>query len=202
MDFSNIGFVVRGTIMQLILFMSIPFVWWTLKYRKESSFFRWMGVYKPSVNKTINSAIYIIILYCIIWILLHSSMVSKLIGDGDGLFYKMGSKAIIPCFIVAFFQNGLCEELFSRGFLLKRLLTKFSFTYANILQAFLFAMLHIAIGGSGLPLFNAVALVIKTFIGGWILGYISEKEFRGSIIPGVILHGLGNFITYLINAFL
>ncbi|WP_156138344.1 hypothetical protein [Sphingobacterium sp. T2] len=36
---------------------------------------------------------------------------------------------------------------------------------------------------------------------GKTLGYIKEKKGNGSIIPGWVAHGLGNFVTYFTIAF-
>lgn len=42
---------------------------------------------------------------------------------------------------------------------------------------------------------------MTTAAGGFLLGYLAEKSFQGSILPGAFLHGLGNFIINLIQAF-
>jgi len=34
-----------------------------------------------------------------------------------------------------------------------------------------------------------------------MLGYLDEKIFNGSIIPSIILHGLGNFLVNMSKAF-
>lgn len=37
--------------------------------------------------------------------------------------------------------------------------------------------------------------------GGWLLGYIDEKKYNGSIIPSILLHGLVNFVRDMLMAF-
>lgn len=38
-------------------------------------------------------------------------------------------------------------------------------------------------------------------IAGWLLGYIDEKVYNGSIIPSILLHGVINFSRDLILMF-
>jgi hypothetical protein len=38
-------------------------------------------------------------------------------------------------------------------------------------------------------------------VGGWLIGYIKEKQAAGSIIPGWIAHATANVLSYAIIAF-
>jgi membrane protease YdiL (CAAX protease family) len=40
-----------------------------------------------------------------------------------------------------------------------------------------------------------------TGVGALLLGWLNEKIFNGSIIPSILLHGAGNFITSMLVAF-
>ena len=39
---SSIGTIIAN----IIIFLSIPFLWWLIKYRKSISFFEWVGLIK------------------------------------------------------------------------------------------------------------------------------------------------------------
>ena len=72
------------------------------------------------------------------------------------------------------------------------------------MQSILFGLMNI---GLGLLMWIAinVSLLISYFIiptlAGWMLGYIDEKIYNGSIIPSILLHGLVNFGRDMILAF-
>jgi len=38
-------------------------------------------------------------------------------------------------------------------------------------------------------------------LGGWILGWVTLVEAKGSIIPAVCIHGLGNFLLTIAEAY-
>ncbi|MEG1928876.1 MAG: CPBP family intramembrane glutamic endopeptidase [Niameybacter sp.] len=197
MDYSNIGFVFRGAIMQIIVFSAIPFIWWRIKHKKEVGFREFIGLTKPISGTTTKNTIIALIAYWIIW-----GMLIFIYGSSGSSFYGMGVKAIIPALIVCFLQNGLCEEILLRGFLLKRLCAKMNFLSANSLHALIFALLHIGVIGENSTLLGMFFILLKPFVGGWMLGYVSQKLFKGSIIPSVILHGLGNYILRIMDAFM
>ncbi len=39
-----------SSVLQVILFSIIPFIWWSISGKKQSSFFRWLGFKKPIIN--------------------------------------------------------------------------------------------------------------------------------------------------------
>ena len=43
---SSIGTIIAN----IIIFLSIPFLWWLIKYRKSVSFFEWVGLIKPKLK--------------------------------------------------------------------------------------------------------------------------------------------------------
>ena len=92
--------------------------------------------------------------------------------------------------------SPLTEELFFRGLLLKSFEDKFSSSVANILQAFLFGLIHLAY--FWLTLFD-IALIITAVplmtLGGIIYGWITQKT--NSLFSSMIIHAIGNFILIL-----
>lgn len=199
MNYSDLGFVIRGALFQIIVFTLIPFVWWLIRYQKKESFFRWIGFHAPK-EINIREALIAIGLYCVVWIALHLSVVNQFTQPSAGNFAGMGFSAIVPALIVCFLQNGLTEELLFRGFVLKRFAVKLNPNKAILLQALLFALLHSIFAMSSDWAANILIFTVP-FIGGLMLGWISAKKFKGWIVPGILLHGAGNLIINLLQAF-
>jgi hypothetical protein len=44
-------------------------------------------------------------------------------------------------------------------------------------------------------------MFVVTGVGALLLGWLNEKIFNGSIIPSILLHGAGNFISSMLVAF-
>ncbi|MGL4911842.1 MAG: CPBP family glutamic-type intramembrane protease [Romboutsia sp.] len=199
MDYLDIGFVTRSAIMQVVIFSIVPFLWWRLKYKKESTFFKWIGLYKPVKSTSTKSVVIVIVGYFLMWVI--SRFISNEVSSN---FTSMGIAAVIPSLIVCFIQNGLCEEILFRGFIGKRLISKFGDSNGILMQAILFGTMHIALA-LALDMSINMSLLIGYFIfptmAGWILGYIDEKVYNGSIIPSILLHGIVNFIRDLFFIF-
>ena len=41
---------ISTSIVNLIVFSLIPFVWWFFRHRKEAGFFSWIGFYRPKLK--------------------------------------------------------------------------------------------------------------------------------------------------------
>ena len=63
-----------------------------------------------------------------------------------------------------------------------------------------FGTLHVLLA-SNVTWLSGMIIFTTTLLGGLLLGLLSEKTFQGSILPGVFLHGLGNMIINVIQAF-
>lgn len=116
----------------------------------------------------------------------------------------MGVAAIVPALITNFIANGVAEEILYRGFLCKRLCGKIGTIKGVILQAVLFALMHnvlYLVAGVPVGLSYHALMFVFTGTGALLLAYLNEKIYNGSIIPSIILHGLGNFITSMLVAF-
>ncbi|MDO4280066.1 MAG: CPBP family intramembrane metalloprotease [Peptococcaceae bacterium] len=119
-------------------------------------------------------------------------------------FAGIGAAAILPALIQNFIANGLAEEIFFRGFLCKRLCAHFGSTGGILLQAGLFGIMHNAIyliAGISIGLGAHLILFFFTATGALLLATLNEKLYNGSLLPSVLLHGLGNFITTMLVAF-
>ncbi len=89
------------------------------------------------------------------------------------------SMAIVP---------AICEELFFRGFLFRAFRATLSPWKTILSTALLFGSFHL-ISASGLTL----SRLVPTTIMGVVLGWVCYRS--GSVIPGILLHGLHNAMT-------
>lgn len=207
MVISSIGTVIGN----IIVFISIPFVWWLLSGRKyNQSFFKWLGLYRPELEVSKLWLIFFLLVYYINWrldymaFLDNRSLEALHFNTNVSPYFGGGLTAIIPAFIENFLANGLCEEAFFRGFLMKRLSNKFRFINAIIMQASLFAFMHnilFIFAGINISILGYAIMFLFIGFGAILLALLNERIYNGSIIPSIILHGLGNYITTIILAF-
>ena len=109
----------------------------------------------------------------------------------------MGLKAIPSILIYAILSTALPEEIFFRGFLLKRVSNRFGFAAGNIVQALVFGLLHGVMFFSSVGVIKAIVITLFTGLVGWLMGYVNERIADGSILPSLIIHSLANILTGL-----
>ena len=194
------------SILNLILFGTIPFITWLMVGRKNSSFFTWVGLKKAQWWLTKNELLTLVSV--LVLFLLAVSITSYLLGNineslPEGvsmktpIFSGLGIQAIPGILVYALFNTSLLEEVFFRGFLLKRFSKYMDFEVRNTIQALLFGLIHsIALFSIG-QLILAILVTISTGLVGFFLGYITEKKFNSSILPSWAIHGAVNIIASL-----
>ncbi len=203
---------ITGAIVNLVIFSLIPVLWWFFRHRKEVGFFKWIGLYKPQLK----SQWWVLIIFAAVYYFFYSFDFTQLI-DAKSLEYLensasvsgnayagIGAAAIVPALIQNFIANGVAEEILFRGFLCKRLCSKFGTVPGIILQGVLFALMHnilYLVAGMEVSLWYHVLMFVFTTMGALLLGWLNEKIYNGSIIPSIILHGAGNFISTMLVAF-
>ncbi|MEH7124011.1 CPBP family intramembrane glutamic endopeptidase [Bacillus sp. JJ1773] len=190
-------------ILQVSLLSIIPFIWWLIFGRKETSFFRWVGFKKPIIH---NKRKYVItFIATIIFLSIPSFIIIPYFVDQSVLataqFSGKGIDALIPALIYAFLQTGLSEEVFFRGFLMKRLVHKFGLQVGNGVQSLLFGLLHGIFLFSYAGFWGAVIITLITGIAGWLMGWLNEKQSEGSIVSSWLLHGCANTLASIIVMF-
>ena len=193
-----------NALIQIVLFMLLPFIWWFVTARRKSSFLDWIG-FKP-LKDTGNHKMWLWIFLGLLSFTIFSYLVLyttvKDLKTATSSFAGLGFQALPAVLIYSLFQNSLPEELLCRGFLLKRFYVCLSFGIANTIQAALFGLLH------GLMFITEVSwlqtLVIILCTGGIAayLGFVNEKKSGGSILASWIMHALANVITGMLSAFL
>jgi len=100
--------------------------------------------------------------------------------------------AIAKAFLYGAVQTGLTEELLFRGMIAGSLSRRLSLLWANIAQAFIFLLPHLAILAFAPELWPILPLV---FVGALLFGWLRIKS--GSIIPSWLMHSSGNIAIAL-----
>ena len=203
---------ISTSIVNLIVFSLIPFVWWFFRHQKETGFFSWIGFYRPKLK----SGWPVLILFALAYWFFYNFDYTRLINPetlaylensekvSANAFAGLGAAAILPALIQNFIANGVAEEILYRGFLCKRFCGKLGKTKGIVLQAVLFGLMHNALlllAGLHVGLWYHTLMFLFTGAGALLLGWLNEKIYTGSIIPGILLHGAGNFISSMLVAF-
>lgn len=191
-----------GFVVQLLLFSALPFIWWLIKKRKDTSFFRWIGLKKPVIHDKKNYGL--IVLFTLLLFLSVSLIIPMIVDSSDtatSQFAGQGLSALLPVLIYSFLQTGLSEEIFFRGFLTKRLVSAFGFNIGNFIQGLLFGLLHGVFFFSVVGMVRSLLIIFITGIIGLLMGYINEKQSDGSIISSWLLHGFANVFASIITMF-
>jgi membrane protease YdiL (CAAX protease family) len=197
-------------ILQVLVLTLIPFLVYVISKKKLKGFLSYIGLTKP-LKKTVYWAILATVI-----IALGGSLIPLISPEIKELMTQKGSVAgnlklmglsfetVIVLLIIALIQTSLSEEIFFRGFIAKRLIDWLGFIPGNTIQAMIFGSLHFVllyfIGNA--PGYFLVFVFILTSLAGYILGYIKERLGNGSIIPGWIVHGTGNMISFFLVAFI
>lgn len=189
---------------EMILLSLIPFIWWVVTARKEIRFTQWIGLKKIEKENragAIKTAICITIPYFIISLLILYMMRGTASAAAD--FSGKGMSAFPAALVYAFFNTALPEEILFRGFLLKRVKSKFGFGTANAIQSILFGVLHgvLFLFLARISLFKAIIITAFTGASAWLMGYTNEEKANGSILPSWIMHGIANTVSAAVSMF-
>lgn len=197
-----------SAILQVFVFSLIPFIVFIISKKQINGFFRYIGLFKPLKETTFLAIITSVILIISGIILpLISPEIKELMTTNTtaGNLKAMGLsyRSVIILAIVALISTSLSEEIFFRGFIAKRLIKSLGFKIGNSIQSILFGLVHVALFIIIFepPFYFLAFIFIFSGTAGFIMGYMKEELGNGSIIPGWIAHGLGNFISFFLLAF-
>ena len=135
--------MLTGSIIQVVLFAFIPFIWWLITARKKMNFFKWLGLKKiddAKGNKTALWTAAITVLFLAVSVFILTSL--KGVEMATSEFAGLGAKAVPSVLIYALMKTALAEEIVFRGFLLKRISNKFGFAAGNTIQAVIFGLMQ------------------------------------------------------------
>lgn len=198
-----------GTVVQIIAFALIPFLFFLIKRKTTNGFFDYIGL-KRSTEKANSLALFASLLFAapaLILTFFSEDFRQIMLDPGSitGKFRQMGFgfQPVVILLTIAIFKTALAEEIFFRGFVAKRLLSATGFVKANLIQAAIFGIVHTALFAiiTKNPLFLTVIFIIPA-AGAYVSVCLNEKVGNGSIVPGWISHGLANVVSYAIVGFL
>lgn len=191
-----------SSVLEIILFLLIPFVWWLVSGRKREGFLRWLGLKKIAKENRRAAAVWSLIVFAAFAALAVGILfVLRGAPTAASEFSGMGA-AVLPAILVyAVFNTALPEELFFRGFLLKRMSTKLGFAAANTVQALLFGALHGVMFFGSIGAVKAILITAFTAVIAWFIGFVNEKKANGSVLPGWCIHAASNILSGVIAAF-
>lgn len=195
--------ILISSIFQILLINIIPFIWWFCSVKnKKIGYLEWLGIKKiKNENRKIVYRLLLIGIICFGILSIYILNMIKDVETATSQFNGLGFAGIIPALIYSFIQTAFTEEIFFRGFLLKRISHKFGFYIGNVIQSILFGLLHGIMFVNLATIFNTILIITFTSIIAYFMGYINEKKAGGSIILSWIIHGVSNIISSIISLF-
>lgn len=108
---------------------------------------------------------------------------------------KFNYNGTINEFIAHVVIAGVVEEIVFRGFILQRMMKKFSFRISNLISSMLFVVVHFPKWFKSGD-FNSIA-ILNQFCGVFILGLIFGWTYKKSncLLTCMIIHALNNFLV-------
>ena len=189
-------------IVELLIVSIIPFITWLIWSRKKVGFFDWIGLKKVESQKKRRLLLTILgisLLFLLFSIVVFSWFDSSQTATAD--FSGKGIGALPAILAYAILGTALPEEIFFRGFLLKRLQGKLGFLGANLVQSLVFGLIHALMFIQITGYLRAMATMAFITLITYIFGAINEKKAGGSILPSVFIHALANTVVGLLFAF-
>ncbi|MDE5804482.1 MAG: CPBP family intramembrane metalloprotease [Lachnospiraceae bacterium] len=191
-----------SSIVEIVLIGLVPFIWWLVTARKKEKFIKWIGI--KGIEKENQKAAWIstlVIALLFIPVSVYTIYIIKDIETATSEFKGLGISALLPALIYAVFNTSLPEEIFFRGFLLKRLSNKVGYRIANLVQSMIFGLLHGIMFFSLVGIVKAIIVILFTGAIAFAMGYVNEKKANGSILPSWFIHALSNIFASVIAMF-
>lgn len=180
-------------IMELLIVSIIPFITWLIWSRKKVGFFDWIGLKKVESQK--KRRLLLTILGISLLFLLFSIVVLSWFDSSQtatAAFSGKGMGALPAIMAYAILGTALPEEIFFRGFLLKRMQGKLGFLGANLVQSLLFGLIHALMFIQLTGYLKAFAIMAFISLIAYVFGAINEKKAGGSILPSVFIQAFAN----------
>ena len=189
--------LIMNTVVQWLLFLSIPILLYLLFFRKKMSLLVFFGLRKPEkveINLLFKTSIVSIafVIISIFWLQKYDLAA----GDIRLLsFEKTGFsiETILIILIQSILITSFLEEIIFRGFLINILRYKIDFNISNHIQAFIFTGLHIF----AMLSFSWIDMVIGVVIIYVLSLYFGKltKDSGYSVFYSSVFHGLLNVIA-------
>lgn len=189
-------------IMELLIVSVIPFITWLIWSRKKVGFFDWIGLKKVQTQqkgRLVQTIFGFTLLFTLFSIVVFSWFDSS--KTATAAFSGKGIGALPAILAYAILGTALPEEIFFRGFLLKRMQGKLGFLGANLVQSLLFGLIHGYMFIQLTGYLRAFAILVFISLIAFVLGAINEQQANGSILPSFFIHTLVNTTAGLLFAF-
>ncbi len=192
-----------SALLQVLLFTLLPFLIYLVRQRSTAGFLRYIGLY-GSPAKALYLALAVSLLFALptLGLALFDTGFRELLLDPNSVTGQLrqmgfGVEAIYVWFVLALVKTALAEEIFFRGFIAKRLITRLGYQFGNWSQATIFGLVHVILFASITSnFFYLIAIFLFPTIGAYASVYLNEKLGQGSIAPGWVAHGLANLLAY------
>lgn len=191
------------TIFTIGLNAGLVLIYYRIKFKSLRGVWNYAGLRKPEKGAFLRSGATVALAYLftiavyIILKLTNGGMSAKLLLDERE---TQSLPVLIIMILMVGFRSGFGEELLFRGLIANRLFAKMGAHKANLLQALIFTIPHIAtfIKSPGL---ECGLLVANAFVMGLAFGHITHRE-KGCIVTSIIYHGIINIIAIPITWYL
>jgi len=206
-DGQALGLVISAAlsaVLQVLVLGAIPALVHRIWFRKREPLAKFLGLYAPE-RGALLLGLGVAVLALASFAALNHWLGSDLLKGPNAVAVRF--EHVQPAFaagvcmlLSAYVQTSLAEEIFFRGFIAKRLISKLGPRLGNLLQALIFGALHVLIvssASSSIPFGQALAFGLLVTMGGASFGYVTESRGNGSIVPAWLAHGTLNLITYL-----
>lgn len=164
-------------ILELIIVSFIPFMTWLIWRRKKVGFFDWIGL-KPvqtqRKGRLVQTIFGFTLLFTLFSIVVFSWFDPSKTATADFAGKRFGALPAILAY--AILGTALPEEIFFRGFLLKRLQGKLGFLGANLAQSLLFGLIHALMFIQLIGFLKAVMIFAFISLIAYVFGTINEKK--------------------------
>ena len=191
-----------SSMLEIILFSLIPFIWWLATARKKEGFFKWLGLRRVDRDKLKPTIIFTLVVTPVLIALgILSLLMVRGVETATSEFSGLGAKGIPAALVYAVLNTSLPEEILFRGFLLKRMQTKLGFTAANIIQSVVFGLIHGVMLFAATGPIKAVMIILFTAVTAFVMGWVNEKKAGGSILPSWCIHAASNIASAFIALF-
>lgn len=191
---------VTSILSNVALFSIIPLLWHLDKERTIKGFVHSLGIYRP--HSTASGSIWTVTSVYILTLAVNLAVI--LLGFSErGLRTEGNAPGVtgiaILLYIVMFgLRTGIAEEIFFRGFVAKKLISRLGFSRGNLLQALIFGLLHSFLVSGPFSTIDLAVRGLNAILLGYTFGYVMDKKSGGSIVPTMIAHTFANIISSIV----
>ncbi|MGT2929405.1 CPBP family intramembrane glutamic endopeptidase [Streptococcus dentasini] len=187
-----------SSLLQVLGVFVISYLIYRLLGKPQNSFKVWLGIEKVQMHWGYIFSIAVIYLFLFIapfvWLYTNHSITTRNLMTASYQATGFSVETVLIILLWAIIQTSLSEEILFRACLRKLFARLWGQRAGNVLQAFLFALLHIfaLITYGFLPV---LIIFSMTFSVAYAMGWLVSKNPNGSILESWCIHALVNLIS-------